>query len=58
MSGKAATKRHHAVAKRCARLRQQGFSLGKIADATGIERDKVADRIQLGERLLSLESDQ
>ena len=56
MSGKAAAKRRHAVAKRCARLRQQHLSLSEIAEATGIERDKVATNIQLGERLLSLES--
>ena len=55
MPGKPAAKRYQSVAKRCARLRQQGLTLGEIAEATGIERDKVATRIQLGERLLSVE---
>ena len=54
MPGSGAEKRSHALAKRCAKLRRQGLSLGEIADATGVERDKVAARIQFGERLLSL----
>lgn len=57
MSGKAAAKRRHAVAKRCARLRQQHLTLTEIAETTGVERGKVAGNIQLGERLLSLESE-
>ncbi|MGX4728026.1 hypothetical protein [Pseudomonas corrugata] len=56
MSGEGANKRQQALAKRCARLRRQGLSLGGIASITGIDRDKVAARITLGERLLSLET--
>lgn len=55
MSGGGATKRQQALAKRCAKLRRQGLSLGGIASITGVDRDKVAARITLGERLLSLE---
>gem|GEM_PF-3112235 len=55
MSGEGAKKRQQAAAKRCARLRDQGLTLGQIADITGIDRDKVAARITLGERLISLE---
>ncbi|MCE4056327.1 hypothetical protein Q7O56_20215 [Pseudomonas protegens] len=55
MSGEGAKKRQQAAAKRCARLRQQGLTLGQIADVTGVDREKVAARITLGERLLSLE---
>lgn len=42
-------------AKRCAKLRRQGLTLGQIAEATGIERERIATRITLGERLLSIE---
>jgi len=56
MSGKKSTKRSHAVAKRCARLRAEGLTLSAIADLTGIDRERIPSRIQLGERLLSLET--
>ncbi|WP_177330216.1 hypothetical protein [Pseudomonas sp. PH1b] len=58
MSGEGAKKRQQAAAKRCARLRQQGLTLGQIAEITGVERERVATRITLGERLISLEVDQ
>lgn len=32
-----------------------GYTLGKISEATGIDRAKLRSRILLGERLLSLE---
>lgn len=57
MPGKGAQKRSNALAIRCYKLRQEGYTLSQIADLTGLERDKVAGRIALGERLLSLESD-
>lgn len=57
MSGQGAEKRSHALAKRCARLRQEGMSLQAIADLVGIQKDQVPARIALGERLLSLEAD-
>lgn len=57
MSGGASAKRAHAVAKRAAKLRRDGLSLGQIAEATGIDRDKVAARIELGERLLQVGGD-
>lgn len=47
-------KRSQALAIRCYKLREQGFSLSEIAEITGIERDKVYTRIVLGERLESL----
>lgn len=55
MSGGAAAKRSRALAKRCARLRQEGMSLQSIAELVGIQKDQVPTRIKLGERLLSLE---
>ena len=55
MSGEGAKQRQQAAAKRCAALRQQGCTLGEIAEITGTDRDKVAARIKLGERLLSVE---
>jgi hypothetical protein len=56
VSGEGAKKRQQAAAKRCARLRRQGCTLGEIASVTGVDRDKVAARITLGERLLSVEA--
>ncbi|MCY1355537.1 hypothetical protein D9M68_158930 [compost metagenome] len=55
MPSKRASLRRHAVAKRSARLRREGFTLTQIADATGAQREQVHTNIQLGERLLSLE---
>lgn len=56
MAGKGAEKRAHALAIRCAKLRSEGLPLSEIAKATGLDREKVAARVQLGERLLSLVS--
>ena len=56
MAGKKPTKRAHAVAMRCAKLRRDGMPLGAISEATGVDRSKVSARIELGERLLSLTS--
>lgn len=55
MSGSGAEKRSHAQAKRCARLRNEGMTLRAIAELVGIEKKQVLARIELGERLLSLE---
>lgn len=57
MPGKGSQKRSNALAIRCYKLRQEGCTLSQIADLAGLERDKVAARIALGERLLSLETD-
>lgn len=43
-------------AKTAARLARQGLTHRQIADVVGIEVAKVASRIKLGERLLSVES--
>lgn len=51
MSGSGAQKRSHALAIRIAKLRAQGLSLGEIAEATGVDRDKIKARIELGQRL-------
>lgn len=55
MPGSGAEKRAHAEAKRCARLRREGFTLGQVASIVGIEKGKAMERIKLGERLLSLD---
>lgn len=49
--GSGAHKRSHALAIRCAKLREQGLSLGEIAEVTGVDRDKIKARIELGQRL-------
>lgn len=51
-----ATKRRNAVSIRCAKLRRDGYTIGEIAAATGIDRAKLAERIKLGERLLQLDT--
>jgi hypothetical protein len=38
-----------------AKMRRDGHTWSQIAEATGIPRDKVAKRAELGERLLSIE---
>lgn len=55
MSGSGAQKRSHAIAIRCAKLRAQGMTLGEIAKATGIDRDKIKARIDLGQRLIGVQ---
>ena len=57
MPGSGAEKRAHADAKRCAKLRHEGLSLRQIAELVGIEKRQVPARIELGERLLSLEAE-
>lgn len=57
MSRSGAVKRYHAVAKRCAKLRREGWTLSQIAQFTGIEKYQAKSRIELGERLLSLEDE-
>lgn len=47
-------RRSQALAVRCYRLREQGLSLSEIVEITGVDRDKVYNRIILGERLESL----
>lgn len=54
MPGKGAEKRSHALAIRCYNLRQEGYSLSEIALIVGIEKEKVKNRIKLGERLLTV----
>lgn len=54
MSGMGSTLRSQSLAKRCAKLRSEGLTISEIAELTGISRDKVSTRIELGERLLSL----
>jgi hypothetical protein len=54
--GSGADKRQHMTAMRAARMRREGFTLTEIANATGIARDRVAKRIELGERLISLDA--
>lgn len=57
MPGSGAEKRSHAMAKRCAKLRNEGLTLREIAELVGIEKGQVPARIELGERLLSLEAE-
>lgn len=55
MSGSGANKRSQALAVRCYNLRQQGLTISEISELVGLDRDKVYTRIQLGERLVSIE---
>lgn len=57
MPGKGAQKRSQALAIRCAKLRAEGLSLSDISEITGVPRDRVRDRITLGERLISMQTD-
>ena len=52
---KGAEKRINAMAIRCYKLRQEGYTLSEIASITGLDRDKVVSRIKLGERLASVQ---
>jgi DNA-binding CsgD family transcriptional regulator len=52
MSGSGAQKRSQALAIRCARLRDEGYSLSEIAGIVGIDKEKVNTRIELGRRLM------
>lgn len=54
MSGSGAEKRSRSLAIRCAKLRAEGYSLTEISNITGVDRDKVAARIKLGERLMDV----
>lgn len=55
MSGGGAEKRGHAVAKRCAKLKREGLTHSQISEVTGVKRELLHTRIQLGERLLSID---
>jgi len=55
MSGSGANKRSQALAIRCFNLRKEGLSISEIAELVGLGRDKVYTRIQLGERLVSIQ---
>lgn len=55
MPGSGANKRSQALAVRCYNLRQQGLTISEISELVGLDRDKVYTRIQLGERLVSIE---
>lgn len=57
MPGNGAEKRSHALAIRCYKLRQEGYSLSEIAAIVGINKDSVYNRILLGERLLTVNDD-
>ncbi len=57
MSGSGSALRSQNLAKRCARLYAEGCTLSEIADITGIDREKIKTRIELGQRLISLEED-
>lgn len=57
MSGNGAQKRYHADCKRAAKLRRERLTLSKIAMVLGIPQEKISERIKIGERLLSLETD-
>lgn len=56
MSGAGAEKRYHAACKRAAKLRRAGLTLSQVAENVGIPKSLIADRIKLGERLLSVET--
>lgn len=43
MPGKGSQKRSNALAIRCYRLRQEGYTLSEIVEITGLERDNVAE---------------
>lgn len=47
-------KRQRWKALRCFRMREAGHTLGEIAKAENVNRDAVANRIKLGERLSTL----
>lgn len=55
MPGSKVEIRSKALSIRCYNLRQEGFTLSEIADIVEIPKESVYKRIQLGERLLSLE---
>jgi DNA-binding CsgD family transcriptional regulator len=58
MSGHGAHLRGQNLAKRCAKLRREGLPLSEVAERAGVDRERVAAKIKLGERLLSLEEHQ
>lgn len=47
-------KRSRHLAIRCYKLKQEGLSLKEISDLVGIDKEKVKNRLELGERLLTL----
>jgi hypothetical protein len=53
--GSGAEKRQRMSSMLAAKMRRDGHTWSQIAEATGIPRDKVAKRAELGERLLSIE---
>lgn len=55
MSGSGAEKRSQAKAIRAAKLYSDGVSLSEIASLIGIDKAKVKPRIELGQRLMTLE---
>lgn len=55
MPGSKAEIRSKALSIRCYNLRQEGYTLSEIAAIVDIPKESVYKRIQLGERLLSLE---
>jgi hypothetical protein len=58
MSGHGAHLRGQNLAKRCAKLRREGLPLTEVVERAGVDRERVAAKIKLGERLLSLEEHQ
>lgn len=55
MPGSKAEIRSKALSIRCYNLRKEGYTLSEIAAIVDIPKESVYKRIQLGERLLSLE---
>jgi transposase-like protein len=53
--GSGTDKRKRADAVRAAKMKREGYSITAIAEALGINREKVNDRVRLGERLLTLD---
>lgn len=39
---------------RCAKLKEEGLSVKEITELVSLDKEKVAKRIELGKRLLSL----
>lgn len=56
MSGSGYEKRRRADAIRAAKMAQEGATHRQIADAIGVDVKQAKSRIELGERLMSLEN--
>lgn len=56
MSGSGVNKRRAAESKRAAKLKKDGLTVREIAAALKIKKSQVNARVELGERLLSVEA--